>query len=134
MLEARKVDGAPYPPSSLRCLLSGINRELINDKAGFSVMDGSNLHFRELHLTLDTVTRKLHSTGVGLDKAKAQVISKDLEDMCWEKGSLGTSSPTVLQHTVFFYIGLQFVLRGFQEQHDLMVRQLVRFPSDQILW
>ena len=40
------------------------------------------------------------------------------------------SSPTVLQHTVFFYVGLQFVLHGVQEQHDLMVSQLTRVPID----
>ena len=41
--------------------------------------------------------------------------------------SLDTSSPTVLQQTVFFYIGLQFMLRGVQEEHKLiiMVSQVV---------
>ena len=28
VLETRKEDGKPYPPSTLRCLLSGVNRIL----------------------------------------------------------------------------------------------------------
>ena len=130
VIEARKMDCEKYPPGIVRNLLSGINRELIKNKAEFSIMDRSDRRFRELHLTLDSITSELHRTGVGVDKKNAEVISKDLEDLCWEKGSLGMSSPTVLQHTVFFYVGLQFVLRGVQEQHDLMVSQLTRVPIE----
>ena len=36
----------------------------------------------------------------------------------------------VLQHTGFFYVGLNFVLRGVQEQYDLVPSQFVRFPQD----
>ena len=130
VLEVRKMDGEKYPPGTIKSLLSGINRELAKNKADFSIMDRSDRRFRELHLTLDSVSSKLHRNGVGVDKKNAKVISKDLEDLCWEKGSLGTSSPTVFQHTVFFYIGSQFVLRGVQEQHDLLVKQIVRIPDD----
>ena len=41
---------------------------------------------------------------------------------------MGMSSPAVLQNTVLFYLGLHFVLRGEQEQHDLQVEQLERVP------
>ena len=34
----------------------------------------------------------------------------------------------------FFYIGMQFVLRGVQEQHNMMVSQLVRKPSDRSVY
>ena len=129
-MEARKVDSKRYPPGTtcIRNLLHGISRELIKNKALFAILDKSDLHFRELNLTLDSVSSELHRTGIGVNKKSAQVISTDLEDLCWEKGSLGTSSPTVLQHTIFFYIGLHFVLRGVQEQHDLTISQPVRVP------
>ena len=130
VIEARKVDGKKYPPGTIRNLLSGINRELVKNKAEFTILDKSDRRFRELHLTLDSITSELHRTGFGVTKKNAEVISVDLEDLCWKKGSLGTSSPTVLQHTVFFYIGMQFVLRGVQEQHELMVSQLLRVPVD----
>ena len=35
VLEARKEDGQPYPPSTLRGLLSGLNRVLKQNKATF---------------------------------------------------------------------------------------------------
>ena len=58
------------------------------------------------------------------------VITEEDENTLWTKGVLGTSSPQILQHTVFFYIGLHFCLRGVQEQYDLTPRQLTRFPPD----
>ncbi len=46
------------------------------------------------------------------------------EDLLWEKGILGLDTPKALQRAVFYYVGLQFVLRGIQEHHDLQVEQL----------
>ena len=57
VIEARKMDGKKYPPGTVRNLLSGINRELMKNKAEFSIMDRSDRCFRELHLsTLDLIT------------------------------------------------------------------------------
>ena len=41
------------------------------------------------------------------------------EDLFWEKGLLRYDPLKVLQRTLFFYIDLNFVLRGTQEQYDL---------------
>ena len=60
----------------------------------------------------------------------AAVISVEDENCFWETGTLGKSSPTVLQHTVFFYVGMLFVLRGVQEQHNLLTEQFTRHPRD----
>ena len=40
----------------------------------------------------------------------------------------------MLQHTVFFYIGLQFCLRGVQEQYELSPSQLIRYPPDMTVY
>ena len=130
VLEVRKADGGKYPPSTLRNLLSGLNREMKKNKVEFSIMDKTDHRFRELHLTLDSICSELHRTGIGVKRNSARVISVEDEAVFWEKGSLGTSSPTVLQRTVFFYVGMQFVLRGVQEQHDLLLSQFVRYPAD----
>ena len=63
-------------------------------------------------------------------KQSAKVIDSKHEDIFWQKGLLGYSSPRNLQRTVFFYTGLHFVLRGVQEQHDLVPSQFVREPRD----
>ena len=46
------------------------------------------------------------------------------------RGLLGDDSPRVLQHTVLYYAGMQFCLRGIQEQYDMRLRQLIRVPTD----
>ena len=40
---------------------------------------------------------------------------------------LSQSSPT---HSIFFYVGLNFVLRGVQEQYNLVPLQFTRVPQD----
>ena len=50
---------------------------------------------------------------------KASVRSIKAPHVLWEKGLLGDNSPRVLQYTVtvFYYAGMQFCLRGIQEQY-----------------
>ena len=130
MLETRREDKKPYPPSTIRNLVSGLNRVLQSNKAPFSVLNRGDVRFRELVNTLDSVSSKLHSEGVGVSKDSAVVIDVKHEDLFWEKGLLGYSTPKVLQVTVFFYVGLNFVLRGVQEQYNLVPSQFKRIPSD----
>ena len=134
VLEIRKTDGTRYPPATLRSLVSGLNRELQRNKAPFSVLDKSDARFRDLLHTLDTLTCKLHKEGLGAVKNSAKVISREHEDMFWEKDLLGYSTPKILQKTVFFYVGLNFALRGVQEQHDLTTQQFRRFPLDRSVY
>ena len=129
-LEARKSIGSPYPPASLRSLVCGLNRVLQRNKAPFSVMDKADYRFHDLQKTLDSVSSDLHRQGVGAVKQSAKVIDPKDEDIFWQKGLLGYSSPKILQRTVFFYTGLHFVLRGVQEQYDLVPSQFTREPQD----
>ena len=130
VMETRREDGKPYPPASLRCLLSAFNRILQDNKAPFSVFDKKDPQFRDLLRTLDTVSSELHREGIGAQHKSAAVISYEDENVLWEKGLLGDDSPRKLQHTIFYYAGMQFCLRGIQEQYDMRVRQLIRVPTD----
>ena len=134
VMETRKNDGSPYPPASLRSLLCGLNRVLQRNKAPFSVMDKTDHRFRDLQKTLDSLSSDLHRQGVGAVKHTAKVIDPKHEDIFWQKGLLGYSTPKVLQRTVFFYTGLHFVLRGIQEQHDLVPLQFTREPQDRSVY
>ena len=53
LLEARTRDGNRYPPSTIRCILSILNRIYKKNAAPFSILDKTNPAFRELHLSLD---------------------------------------------------------------------------------
>ena len=130
VIETRKTDGSPYPPSTLRSLISGLNRVLQSNQAPFSVLDKGDYRFRNLLKTLDSLSSELHSAGIGASKNSAKVIEVEDENMFWQKGILGYSTPKILQRTVFFYVGHNFVLRGIQEQYDLVISQFTRVPQD----
>lgn len=130
LLETRKSDGSPYPPTSLRSLLCGLNHVLQKNKAPFSVLDKADHRFRDILKTLDSLSSDLHRQGVGAVKQSAKVIDPVHEGLFWQKGLLGYSSPKTLQRAVFFYVGLNFVLRGVQEQYDFVPFQFTRFPQD----
>ena len=127
VLETRKDNGEPYPPATLRCLLSGINRVLQRNNAPFSILDKGDVQFKDLTKTLDTISSESHRQGIGAKKHSAEVITLEHEDAFWKTGSLGFATPASLdlQRTAFFYVGMNFVLRGILEQQDLVQDQSV---------
>ena len=127
ILEVRREDGKQYTPGTIRSLLCGLNRMLKDNGA---ILDKGNPVFRELLLTLDTVTSGLLRQGIGATRKSAPIISREHEMLFWEKCLHGYDSPKSLQRPVFFCIGLHFVLRGVDEQHSLMMEQIVRYPTD----
>ena len=134
ILETRREDGNPYPPGTLRSLLSALNRIMQANKAPFSIYDKRDLRFRDLMKTMDSVSSELHRQGIGAQRKHASVITQDDETMLWEQRRLGDTSPRLLQHTVFVYCGLQFCLRGIQEQYDMTPNQLIRVPTDKMVY
>ncbi len=110
--------------------MSGLNREFANNKVEFGILEKVDRDFLDLRRTLDTVNSELHRDGIGVSTKHASTLSKEDEDMCWTKGTVSFSTLIVLQHTVFFYMGLHFVLRGVQEHYDFLVSQLQRVPAD----
>ena len=130
IIETRREDGNPYPSASLRCLLSALNRILQDNKAPFSVFDKEDPQFCHLMRTLDSVSSDLHWEGVDAQRKSASVITYEDENVLREKGLLGDDLPRVSQHTVFYYAGMQFCLKGIQEQYDLTRQQLIRVSTD----
>ena len=109
--------------------MSGIQRVLQANKVPFNLFDKSDLHFRDLHKTLDSVCVALRKEGIGTEVKHAAVISLADEDTMWEKGVLGTSAPWPILRTAFYTVGLFFSLRGGQEHRDLKVSQFSPNPS-----
>ena len=133
-METRREDGGRYPLTTIRNLISRLNRILQSHNVPFSDLDKSDVRFRSLMNTLDTVSSSLHKEGIRESKESAAVISPADETLFWERSVLGFSTPKLLQVTVFFYVDLNFVLLGVQEQYDLVPSQFFRVPEDRSVY
>jgi hypothetical protein len=128
--ETKKENGLPYPATTIRSLLAAIQRVLHSNKVPLNLFDKSDMRFRDLHMTLDTVCVSLRKEGVGTEVKHAAVVSVEHEDILWKKGVLGVASPESLLRAVFYTVGLHFCLRGGQEHRDLKCSQFARVPKD----
>ena len=138
--EARCDDGKPYTPRSLTQLLSGIQR-FINSKRESTeplvkLQDTSNGAFRELqHVQLlEHRFRELYTEGVGTKRKQAEVISRSCseEEILWGKGVLTRKTLLGLLNAVFYYNGINFVLRGRQEHRDFKISQLKLYSVENL--
>ena len=128
--ETKMENGLPYPATTLRSLLAAIQRVLHSNKVPLNIFDKSDMRFRDLHMTLDTVCVSLRKEGVGTEVKHADVVSVEHEDILWNKGVLGIASPESLLRAMFYTVGLHFSLRGGQEHRDLKCSQFTRVPAD----
>ena len=134
VMETRKGSGKPYTPKTLLQLLTNLQSLAFerNEKA-CHFMNHKNIAFKSLHV-INNVSKKLLADGVGAEKRQARVISVAEEELLWEKNILGSSSPSVLVHTVFYFCGLYFCLRGGVEHRELKLSQFevkeIPNPSD----
>ena len=69
--------------------------------------------------TLDSEMKRLSSTSQYIHKRQAEPITVEDESLLWELGLLGTTSPTVLLHTLVYMVGLYFALRSGSEHEQL---------------
>ena len=86
--ETRKVNGEPYPPSTLQSLLSGLLRHMraIDEKRAPNIFAKGNPAFKQLHCIMDAVYKQLRSDGIGAETHSAQPFSKEDENQLWEQG------------------------------------------------
>ena len=129
-METRQACGKLYPPKTLYALLCGLLRVARSKGSTLNFLDKSDVRFKDLHLTMDSVCSQLHSKSIGAVRKSASVITYADEDLFWERGVLGLDNPRSLLYTTFFYVGLHFCLRGGQEQRDLSIHQFTRTPPD----
>ena len=101
---------------------SGIST--LRKKEPSKIVDGRSPIFKDLHAILDRRYRELHAQGVGTTKRQSEILSRSEEEQLWDTETLGVDSPLALQYAVFFYNGLNFVLRGGQEHRELKISQL----------
>ena len=117
--EIRKDNSDFYTPRSITQIFGGLQRFLNESRPPVNhvrISDPSNPHFKQVHAVLDRLFRELHSKGIRGVKRQSEIITTTKESLLWEKGEMGTHSPSALLNGVFFYNKLNFVLRGGDEQ------------------
>ena len=120
-LEVRKGDGQPY---SLSSLLSGIHRYIQANSAHDINVQQQKGEFKRLHTLLDNLYRQLHQQGIGTTKAQASIITESQEHQLWASSTFNNETPQGIINAVFYYNGINFVLRGGAEHRMLTVEQL----------
>ena len=84
----------------------------------------SDPKFKYFADSLDCEMKNLTSHGIGVIKKQAQPLSEQEEDVLWQKGILGESTPQCLLQTMLFLIGQFFALRSGDEHRSLKFGQL----------
>ena len=127
IMEVRKADGTHYSPDSLQCMVAGLQRHLraTLGRAAPNIVDKKNELFPLKRNALDRQLRYLRSIGVGVVKKRAPVITRDAENLLWEREIIGFNSPKALLNAIFFLNGKNFILRGVSEQYNLRFQQII---------
>ena len=114
--ETRTESGEEYTPRSITLFIGGLQCYITSEKGErIRLCDPENPSFKPLHRVLDNRFRELHRMGVGTKRKQAEVVSYDEENQLWETGVLCSDTPGGLLRAVFYYNGLNFILRGGQE-------------------
>jgi hypothetical protein len=64
---------------------------------------------------------KLQKQGNGLKPNASKAVSTDEENLMWEEGQLGDSSPRILIFSLWYYLTKCFGLRGHNEHRQLLL-------------
>ena len=60
--------------------------------------------------------KRLKAAGIASKSRKAEPLTEQEEELLWDQGILGDSTPQALLNTVFFQNGINFALRSGDKQ------------------
>ena len=115
------MDGGEFTPNSLYHIVCGLMRHLKwNEHPSIDFFNDSD--FASFKSSLNAEMKRLQSQGLGSKKRQAEVLSEEEEEILWQNGLLGDSTPQTLLDTMVFCNGLYFALRSGQEHRQLRLR------------
>ena len=83
IVEARNVDGSPYPPRSIKQILAALQRhmrELRLDAPKF--LNKNDWRFHSIRGTCETVYHQLNQQGVGVNVKHIAIFTAEEEESC----------------------------------------------------
>lgn len=122
VLEVRKANGEHYPPDTLYCICTGLLRYIRETRPEINIFKSPT--YDGFQKTIDSEMKRLRSTGLGVKKRQAELITTEEENQLWEKGFLGDSTPRVLLDTMLYLSGIHFALRSGEEHRSLQLSQI----------
>ena len=117
LLQLEPKKGEQYEPSSLRGMLSSVDRYLTRREYGKRLF--IDPEFTKLTDALKAKQKELKKQGRGNKPNATTALSDEEIDILFEKKVLGTSSPQSLLNTVWLNNIIHFGLRGCTEQRNL---------------
>lgn len=125
LLAKHAEDGTKYTPRSIAQMFAGLECYINDNKEEpIRLVDLMNLIFKPLHPLLDRRYHDMYAQGIRATRRQSKTISIAEENQLWETHTIGTESPQALLFAVFYYNGLNFVLRGGAEHRELKISQL----------
>ncbi len=114
--EVRRRDGKEFPGKMLHEIVICMQFHLQKIGVEWKLLEGPD--FVKLRHTVDNLMKQRTSIGVG-KRMSAAPISLSQENVMWDKGVLGESTPTQLRDTVQYLLGVNLALRGGEEHKTL---------------
>ena len=87
-------------------------------------LEKGDQHIKAIHNSLDSLFRNLRTKNIGTSLKHAEVFTRDEEQIMWNKGILGTTTPQSLLNAVFYL--KSFFLSGREEHRQLCISQVVQ--------
>ncbi len=78
--------------------------------------------FSEFKKTLNAEMKRLKASGSGVSIKRAELFNQAEEDILWQQGILGSTSPQTVLDSIVFMCGLYFAIRSGQVHRDLQFK------------
>ena len=117
LLSVRRKDGSEYEPSSLRGMITSIDRHLKENYYPTTITNGDE--FYKTRSVLTTKQKSLKKQGKGNKPNAASPLNDEQVELLWENGQFGSSKPESILNTLWFYNTAGFGLRGVDEHRQM---------------
>ena len=91
--ETRKSNGEEYTPRSLYLILAGIQRHLQKVRLLDPINIFEDPQFKTLKNVCDSISKRLHRKGIGVETKATAVLSQCDKDTLWDKKVLDVDTP-----------------------------------------